>query len=98
MCYQIEHCIEEWSTGSLRKAAFRETDNKERYITHLKDLDQWQQLNPAKIRKICKHMHDRARNRSGAPEDAVTNGRLSAAALEEAKKDLELQTGETDSE
>jgi hypothetical protein len=58
---QVEHCIEEWSTGSLVKAKFEEPMALPCYIAHLEKLESWHELNPDVVDKILATMYKRCR-------------------------------------
>jgi hypothetical protein len=60
-CLQVEHCIEEWSTGVYVKAKFEESTSSLRYMAHLEKLVAWRELNPDVVDKILATMYKRCR-------------------------------------
>ena len=60
-CLQVEHCIEEWSTGVYVKAKFEESTSVLRYMAHLEKLVAWRELNPDVVDKILATMYKRCR-------------------------------------
>ncbi|OBZ67721.1 hypothetical protein A0H81_12088 [Grifola frondosa] len=90
--------LDEWASGKFIQAQFRESDHKETYQNHLKDLMEWERSAPEVVRNIRKKWHDRARRIAGAVPENATNGRVSVSAMNSAKLELQGRTGLTDSE
>ncbi|KAN0116252.1 hypothetical protein V8E52_006077 [Russula decolorans] len=94
----VEHCIEEWSTGTLVKANFEESTAAPLYDTHLEKLRNWHELNPTVVDKILETLFKRC----SRPLSAATGGDLipamTDAVKEAARKELEARTGETESD
>lgn len=58
---QVEHCIKEWSTGTLVKAKFEESTALPWYDAHLEKLESWRELNSAVVDKIRATLYRRCR-------------------------------------
>ncbi|KAL6307551.1 hypothetical protein BKA93DRAFT_823294 [Sparassis latifolia] len=90
----VEHCIKEWSTGIHAQVAFSEFENKPRYLNHMEDIasgrDHLLVLYATCVRNGTTAL--------GVADDDAPTGHLSAAAIEDAQKELQGHTGETDSE
>ncbi|KAN0105378.1 hypothetical protein V8E52_011087 [Russula decolorans] len=93
----VEHCIEEWSTGTLVKANFEESTAAPLYDAHLEKLRNWHELNPTVVDKILETLFKRC----SRPLSAATGGdsipAMTDAVKEAARKELEARTGETES-
>ena len=59
---QVEHCIGEWSTGTLVKVNFEESVAAPLYNAHLKKLRNWHELNPTVVDKILETLFKRCRS------------------------------------
>ncbi|GBE88900.1 hypothetical protein SCP_1403080 [Sparassis crispa] len=94
----VEHCIKEWSTGIHAQVAFSEFENKPWYLNHMEDITKWARSSPGVVCNLCKKWHDHARRATGVADDDAPTGHLSAAAIEDAQKELQGHTGEMDSE
>ena len=109
----MEHCIEEWSTGSFVKAKFEESTALPIYLAHFKRLESWYALNPEVVDKLLATMYKRCRcvcifnylNQSYVSLSRTTGisseksiPALTDDAREAARKELEAMTGETESE
>ncbi|KAL6297955.1 hypothetical protein BKA93DRAFT_754516 [Sparassis latifolia] len=95
---QIEHVIEEWSTGTQVPIAFREGDNERRYVNHVADITKWAEPSPGVVRNICKKWHDCTRRATDVGDEDKLTGHISATAIEDVQKELAGHTGDTDSE
>ncbi|KAK0481059.1 hypothetical protein EDD18DRAFT_1363295 [Armillaria luteobubalina] len=94
----IKFCLEEWSTGSYIQGTLNESEDKGHYINFLKDVEEWTGANAKVTKNICKKWHNRARKNTGTANRVVVAGHMNEDAIMHAKKDMENQTGETDSE
>ncbi|KAJ7181949.1 hypothetical protein C8R46DRAFT_1210392 [Mycena filopes] len=91
--FQVEFCIEEYSTGRFQQAIFDETQNKDRYSVHLQDLTEWAALKPSVTDVIRQRMHDKLRASTGAAL-VKPAGRMSDAGRARALQELEAMTVE----
>ncbi|OBZ73419.1 hypothetical protein A0H81_07112 [Grifola frondosa] len=73
--------LDEWASGKFVQAPFRESDHKETYQNHLKDLMEWERSAPEVVQNIRKKWHDRARRIAGAVQENAANGRVSVSAI-----------------
>ncbi|KAK0435241.1 uncharacterized protein EV420DRAFT_1653339 [Desarmillaria tabescens] len=88
----IEFCLEEWSTGSYIQGTLNESEDKGRYVNFLKNVKDWTSANT----KVTTNIHKK--KNTGAANRVVTADHMNEDAIMHAKKDMENQTGETDSE
>ena len=59
--FQIEFCIEEWSTGMFVKAKFNEKSNTKCYKAHLADVTKWCNGSPIVVNNIHKKLFNHAK-------------------------------------
>ncbi|KAN0115691.1 hypothetical protein V8E52_006637 [Russula decolorans] len=94
----VEHCIEEWSTGTLVKANFEESTAAPLYDAHLEKLRNWHELNPTVVDKILETLFKRCSRQLSAATGGDSIPAMTDAVKEAARKELEARTGETESD
>ena len=58
---QVDFCLDEWSTGIRVKAQLWEKDVTERHKIFIKDLKNWDSINPVVVKGIRKKLYLRGR-------------------------------------
>ncbi|KAF9013427.1 hypothetical protein BDQ17DRAFT_1321270 [Cyathus striatus] len=69
-----------------------------KYCAHLKDLETWSDLNPLITKKICKKFSESAHQSTGVTNEALEEPQLIGDLLDQAQKELEVRTGDSDVE
>jgi hypothetical protein len=110
---QVEHCIEEWASGSRVKAKFEASSMLPGYKANVEKLIAWQDLNPPIVNKIHLTLYKRCMYGARSICSICTyliSSRFAGVNLEygipamtddtkeAAKLELEGRTGETESE